>query len=121
MVAAQAAIQVIKCDALVVRASELGEQIMPALKQILLDTCPSLVVDVRGVGLLIGIEFQAEYLAGTFMIELLKRKVIVSHSLNAHRVVRLTPSAVMTDAEVQWLLGAAEEAAVAISERYAQS
>ena len=118
MAAVQAAIHVIKRDNLVARAGELSEQIVPPLRQILVDTCPSLISEVRAVGLLIGIEFQAEHLGGDFMMELLKRKVLVSHSLNAHRVVRLTPPAILTESECDWLLGAVQEAALELRQRY---
>ena len=87
MAAAQAAISVIVQENLVTRARELGEKLIPAIQQILSDTCPNLVTAVRGLGLLIGIEFRAEYLAGDFMLKLLKQKVIVSYSLTAYSVV----------------------------------
>jgi putrescine aminotransferase len=96
----------------------LGEKILAALKQTLFNTCPNLLSDVRGTGLLIGIEFHTASLAGDFMLELLQRRVIVSHSLNAHRVMRLTPPAVLTEVECDWLLGAIEEAACELKQRY---
>jgi len=118
MAAAQAALEVVKSDGLVVRARELGEKLLPALKQTLFNTCPHLLTDVRGTGLLIGIEFNTASLAGEFMLELLQRKVIVSHSLNAHRVMRLTPPAVLTELECDWLLGAIQETACELKQRY---
>lgn len=117
MAAAQAAIRVIQEEGLVARANELGARLLGALRGVLADACPDLVVDVRGVGLLIGIEFAAEALAGEFMLELLRRRVIASHALNAHRVVRLTPPAVLTDEDCNWLLGAVHEASAALRQR----
>ena len=52
------------------------------------------------------------------MLELLQRKVIVSHSLNAHRVMRLTPSALLTESQYDWLLRAIGEAASELQQRY---
>jgi putrescine aminotransferase len=46
----------------------------------------------------------------------LERGVLVSHSLNAHSVVRLTPPAVMSDQDVDWLLSAATESVLAVEE-----
>ena len=120
MAAVQAAISVIAHENLLTRTRELGEQLIGAIQQILAETCPDLVTAVRGLGLLIGIEFQADHLAGDFMLELLKQKVIVSHSLNAHRVMRLTPSALLTQAQCDWLLHAIREAASALKQ-YAAS
>jgi len=55
------------------------------------------------------------------MFELMKRKVLVSHSLNSHKVMRLTPPAILSDADCDWLLKAFREAAEEINRRYAKS
>jgi putrescine aminotransferase len=120
MAAAQAAIATIAHDGILDRANRLSAQIIPAVRTCLRDACPDLVADVRGLGLLIGIEFRADHLAGDFMLELLRRRVIVSHSLNAHRVVRLTPPAVLTATEVDWLLDAVQAAAGDLRQHYIQ-
>jgi len=78
-------------------------------------------VPVETLGLLIAIEFTAEYYAADFMFELMKRKVLVSHSLNSHKVMRLTPPAILSDADCDWLLKAFREAAEEINRRYAKS
>ena len=115
--AALAAIQVIEDDGLVVRARDLGAALLDRLTTILLETCPDHVRAVRGAGLLIGIEFDSERTAGTFIVELLRRRVVTCHSLNAHRVVRLTPPAILSRDECDWLYGAAEEAARSLRRR----
>jgi putrescine aminotransferase len=76
------------------------------------------LADVRGCGLLLAFEFHQEHFAADFVLELVNRHVIVSTSLNANRVVRLHPAAVMDDADVQWLLGAMRESAAAVEERF---
>jgi putrescine aminotransferase len=60
----------------------------------------SLVSEIRAVGLLIGIEWRTDYMALDFMIEMLDRGVILSHSMNAPRVTRLTPPAILIDSDV---------------------
>lgn len=109
--AAHAAILTIEREGLVARASEVGRTMLEALRGILQNTCPTLVREVRGVGLLIGIEFIAEHVAGDFMFKLLEKHVVVCHSLNAHRVIRLTPPAIITESECRWLFDAAADAA----------
>jgi putrescine aminotransferase len=99
----------------------LGERLLPAIRRLVAEGCPTLVADVRGLGLLIAIEFTAEYYAADFMFELMKRKVLVSHSLNSHKVMRLTPPAILSDADCDWLLKAFREAAEEINRRYAKS
>lgn len=116
-VAARAAIDVIKNNGIVSRAGELGERILLKVKRILSETCPNLVYEVRGVGLLIGIEFEAAHLAADFMFELMRRNVLVSYSLNAQCVIRLTPPALLTESDVDWLTAAVSDSACALSKR----
>lgn len=114
MAAATAAIHAIWEEELVAAAMHLGGQIKAGA------ACPYLVADVRGVGLLIGIELRDEEIAGDLALELLDRRVLVNHSLNAHKVIRLTPPAVLTEAHVSRLLTAFEQAAVALTTRHPQ-
>jgi putrescine aminotransferase len=112
MAAAKAAVETIAAEGLVERSAALGDRIMAGLAP-LVGRC---VVEVRGRGLLIGIEMRDEGTAGSLVLELLERGVLVSHSLNAHSVVRLTPPAVMSDQDVDWLLSAATESVLAVEE-----
>jgi putrescine aminotransferase len=114
---AKASIEVIEREGLVARAAELGGRIMSSIEPILAATGEDVVADVRGVGLLIGIEFADEGLTGEFLFELLERRVLVSNSLNSNRVLRLTPPAVMSDSELDWLVSAVEESADAVAQR----
>jgi putrescine aminotransferase len=116
--AACTTIGIIKQDGLVQRARELGEQLIIEVKRVFMETCPRLVRDVRGLGLLIAIEFEAKHLAADLMIELLKRKVLISWSLNAQRVLRLTPPALLTTTDVALLLAALRDSAQTLNERY---
>ncbi len=72
------------------------------------------VAEVRGAGLLIGIECAVEGLAGELLLELMEAGVIANHSLNSDRVLRLTPPAVLDERERQFLLDAFERAARAV-------
>ncbi|HEX2126181.1 MAG TPA: aminotransferase class III-fold pyridoxal phosphate-dependent enzyme [Thermoleophilaceae bacterium] len=114
MSAAIAALAAIGEERIVDRARELGEKLLAAVREVVENECPELVVEVRGRGLLIGIELVRPDLVGEFTLELLARDVIVNHSLNAHAVLRLTPPAVMTDADVDQLVEALTGAARAI-------
>lgn len=111
MAAASAAIDVIKREDLVGRSARLGETLLGRLRTTLRDICGGLLAEVRGLGLMIGIEFVSEPMAGDFVLRLLQQKVVVSHSLNANRVVRLTPPAILADAECERLFQAVECAA----------
>jgi putrescine aminotransferase len=115
--AAEAAVRVIAQEDLVGTARSLGEFLLAEIRRILLATCAHLVADIRGLGLLIGIELINEHMTGELVMELLDRGVIVNHSLNAHRVLRFTPPAVLTTEDIHWLLTALTDAAAALARR----
>lgn len=118
MAAAHAAVTVIEQEGLVGRARELGDRLLDRIEAVLAPAPGELVTEVRGRGLLIGLEFAAPHLAGDFVLELLARGVIVNHSLNNQRVVRLTPPASMDQPDVDWLLEALEGSAGAVRRRF---
>jgi putrescine aminotransferase len=119
-VVARAAVEVIEREGLVERAAEAGERIMASIVPILERAGKDVVADVRGVGLLIGIEFADEALTGEFLFEMLERRVLVSNSLNSNRVLRLTPPAVISESELEWLVSAVQESAEAVAGRINQ-
>jgi putrescine aminotransferase len=118
MAAAHAAVTAIAEEGIVERTRLLGEYLLDALRALPGMASGGIVADVRGRGLLIGIEFVSEHLAAELVLELLARRVVVNHSLNNQRVVRLTPPAVMTPEDVSWLLDAVESSAQVLSDRY---
>jgi putrescine aminotransferase len=120
MAAVRAAIDTIERERLVPAADRLGRRLLAALDEILKDRCSGLIAAVRGCGLLLGVEFHQAHIAADFIFELLQRKVIVSNSLNANRVARFTPPAVLSESDVSWLLDAVGGAAEALRKRYSQ-
>ena len=62
-----------------------------------------LITEVRGEGLLIGVDFVSADAATEFLIALLDEHVIPSYSLNASNVLRLTPPAILDAADLDWL------------------
>ncbi|MPZ82113.1 MAG: aminotransferase class III-fold pyridoxal phosphate-dependent enzyme [Actinophytocola sp.] len=114
MAAVQGALAAIREDDLVGRASRLGARLLPELRRLCSDVLGDAVAEVRGVGLLIGVDCAVEGLAGELLLELMSAGVIANHSLNSDRVLRLTPPAVLDDREHQFLLDAFEHAARAV-------
>jgi putrescine aminotransferase len=112
--AAAATIAVVRDEDVPARSALLGAEIRARLRGAITDV--GLDVEVRGAGLLIGLDFPATGLAGEFFGELLQRHVLASHSLNADRVVRLTPPVTLSAQDVDWLERAVRESLAAVVE-----
>ena len=118
MSAASAAITALEEDDIIPKAQALGARLLDELQALKQDHAPTVLADVRGRGLLLALDFHEDHFAGDFVLELVNRHVIVSTSLNANRVVRLHPAAIMDEDDIQWLLGAMRESADAVEERF---
>jgi putrescine aminotransferase len=109
--AVTATIGAIESEGLIERARELGPQIRDAAAAAVTAHCPHLVAEVRGQGLLIGVDFVSAEAATEFLIGLLDEHVIASYSLNSGNVLRLTPPAILDAADLHWLARALTSAA----------
>jgi putrescine aminotransferase len=65
---------------------------------------PDLIRDVRGRGLLIGMELSSEGHAGLMMSELIKRGVVVAYTLNNPTIIRLEPPLIIQRKEVDMVI-----------------
>ncbi|MGH7932720.1 MAG: aspartate aminotransferase family protein [Candidatus Binataceae bacterium] len=72
------------------------------------------ISEVRGIGLLIGIEFNEAALARRFVAETIARGVVINWTLNAGRVVRLAPPLTVGVDEIEFALEAMRSALAAI-------
>lgn len=114
MAAVQGSIRAIQEERLVTRAVDLGGRLLPKLTQIARRNIPDQLVEVRGRGLLIGVELVEAGLAGELLIELFNHGVVANHSMNGSAVVRFTPPAILTDADVAFLLDSFDKATRAL-------
>ncbi|MFF0014501.1 aspartate aminotransferase family protein [Streptomyces sp. NPDC005374] len=119
MAAVQGTVRAIREEELVPRARELGARLLPRITEIARRNIPDLIVEVRGQGLLIGVEMVEPGLAGELLIELFNHGVVVNHSMNGSSVVRFTPPAILTDRDVEFLLDSFDKATVDLVRRSA--
>lgn len=98
--AALATIEEITSNNLCQRASQLGERIVSRIKDELLHT--DYVVDVRGAGLMIGIELNEPCLP---LVPIAKSKGILLN-VTADKVIRLLPPLNLSDEECEFLISA---------------
>jgi putrescine aminotransferase len=91
------------------RAAELGAWLMPQLQELRV-MHPELIREVRGKGLMIGLEFAAPGIGGMLMSELFQRRMLAVYTLNNERVIRLIPPLVIELSQLQDALGRLQEA-----------
>ncbi|MFE0046403.1 aspartate aminotransferase family protein [Streptomyces albireticuli] len=115
--AALAAVETIRDEGVVARAARLGERLLTEVREIVAKRAPDLIADVRGRGLLIGVEPVAQRFVGELLLEFMDRGVLVNHSLNASEVLRLTPPACLSEDEIQLFLRVVDESLTAVAGR----
>jgi putrescine aminotransferase len=103
--AALAAMDVLEEGRLVENARERGAQLLAGAKAVAADY-PEAVREVRGLGLLVGVELTNEGYGGWIIPEMLKAGVTAAWTLNLQRVIRLEPPLIVTAAEVDRALAA---------------
>lgn len=118
MAAVRAAVEAIEMDGLVQRSASIGADLLARMREIAGLRCPNLVKEVRGLGLLIGVELETAGLAGALLAELVARHLLVNYSFNASSVVRFTPPAVMSASDVDFLLCAFDGACAELAALY---
>ena len=103
--AALEALAVLRDERLVENARVRGERLLAGARAIAAEY-PSVVRDVRGLGLLVGVELRSEGYGGTIVPEMLRAGVTVAWTLNRQRVIRLEPPLIVTASEVERALEA---------------
>lgn len=98
--AALTAIRVTEKEGLVKAAEEKGAFILGKLKETA-EKYPQVVKEVRGKGLLIGLELTKEGLGGFVMSELIQEGIIAAYTLNNPKVIRVEPPLIIGDSELE--------------------
>lgn len=93
--AAIAAINVILEEGLAERAAQTGSYFMNELKKIQ-SAFPEVIKEIRGRGLMIGIELSKEGIGGLLMSELIAQGVLVAYTLNNPKVIRIEPPLIIS-------------------------
>jgi putrescine aminotransferase len=107
--AALAALEVLEEENLPFRAAQLGETVGQRL-QALAQAYPQVVAQVRGRGLMWGLEATGRGVAAMVMSRLFTRHVLAVYTLNNERVLRFLPALTIPEEDLEWGLGQLEEA-----------
>lgn len=111
--AADMAMTVLAEEGLAENAANMGEYLLKRLQDLMIEY-PDLICDVRGRGLLIGLELPSESWAGLLMSELVKRGVLVAYTLNNPTIIRLEPPLIIQRDEVDMMIERLENALLQI-------
>jgi putrescine aminotransferase len=107
--AALAALDVLVDEDLAANARARGAQLLEGARATMARH-PDVIADVRGAGLLVGVELRSEGYGGSIIPELLKRGVTAAWTLNQQRVIRLEPPLIVSEDEVARALAAFDAA-----------
>lgn len=106
--AAITTINIILEEKLPSRAKELGIYLMNGLNN-LQQKFPHIISQVRGKGLLVGVETAKARISGAIICEMIKRRILVSYMLNNHKVIRVEPPLIIRKEEIDKILIAFKE------------
>jgi putrescine aminotransferase len=110
-----AGLEVLVEEGLAERAAHVGGLLKQGLQDIA-GRHPDTVKEVRGIGLMIGVEMQEDEVGELIVAQLLKRGVCVAYALNNPRVLRFEPPLIIAEAQIQDALTAFDEAVVETEE-----
>ncbi len=106
--AALATINVLLEEDLPARAGLVGARMLEGLRKAV-DEYPDIVVEVRGKGLLMALEFHDDVTGFDFGRRLLDRGILVSGTLVNARVIRIEPPLTITDEQADFVCRSVEE------------
>jgi putrescine aminotransferase len=101
--AASACIEVLTEEHLPARAMVMGTYFVQKL-QALKAEYGQFIVDVRGKGLLIGLEFSSEDVRVLVQEQLFHLGVLVAGTLNANRTIRIEPPLIITESQINFMV-----------------
>ncbi|MEJ2025839.1 MAG: aminotransferase class III-fold pyridoxal phosphate-dependent enzyme, partial [Deltaproteobacteria bacterium] len=102
---ALAAIEYLERNDLPARALSMGKRFMEGLTGIR-EAYPDLIVAVRGKGLMLGVEFPEDSIGPRMVYQLRKNGVITIYTFNNPRIIRIMPTLVISEQEVDFVLDA---------------
>jgi len=111
-----AAIQVMLEEKLPEQAAEKGQFLLKRLNR-LRDMFPRILVDVHGLGLLIGMDFQSDEIGYKVAAGLFKRGVLVAGTLISSRTIRIEPALNISYDQLYIVLEKLEEVMTEIAEQ----
>ncbi len=101
--AAVETIKVIHEENLVEKAAVKGQYFIERLTAVA-DQFPGVIREVRGKGLMIGVELTKEGIGGLLMSELINKGVLVAYTLNNPKVIRIEPPLIISEEAIDQVM-----------------
>ena len=98
-----ATIKAIKEEDLIRRSAETGAYFKAGLEQIQKEF-PEVIAEVRGKGMMLGVELTREGAGGMLMSLMIDKSIIVAYTLNNPKVIRIEPPLIMPKEVVDYVL-----------------
>ena len=114
-VAALAAIEATLEEHLPQRAAELGTMLLSGLGAVA-DKYPGVITEVRGKGLLVGVEFRERDIAALVIAGFAQQHILAAYTLNNPCVIRFEPPLIITREQVARVLDAFDTAVAGVME-----
>ncbi|MCO5296871.1 MAG: aspartate aminotransferase family protein [Fimbriimonadaceae bacterium] len=116
--AALAGIEVLETEGLLANAEAMGSLLRAELANVRA-AHPDLLCDVRGRGLMIGVEFTQDEVGELVVAQMLKRGLCAAYTLNNPRVMRFEPPLIIDEAQVRFAASTFGEALAETAEMLA--
>ncbi|MFO7945867.1 MAG: aminotransferase class III-fold pyridoxal phosphate-dependent enzyme [Armatimonadota bacterium] len=108
--AASAAVDVLIDEDIATQCEQKGQRLLAGIQQVGAEFS-DVIEDVRGRGLLVGVEFVDSDIASLVIAQLIGGQILTAFTLNEPKVVRLEPPACITDDEVDHVIEVFQQAA----------
>lgn len=113
--AAIATLKIIERDGLVQRAGVMGEYFAKGLREVK-SRHEDVIAEVRGAGLMLGVEMREEGFGGSIIYEMARSRVTAVYTLNNQKVIRFEPALIIEKEQIDFALDAFERAVVKTEE-----
>ena len=117
--AALAAVRTIIAEELPARSKTMGERLLKGLSEVAARHAET-IGEVRGRGLMVGLEFREDEVGELVVASLLKRGVCVAYALNNPRVLRFEPPLIIGPEEIDFAVEAVDGAIKETAEMLAE-
>lgn len=110
-----AAVEVIESEGLIERSAAIGAKLKEGLQEVQARH-HDLIKEVRGIGLMVGVEFRYDEIGELTIAQMLKRGMCAAYTLNNARVIRFEPPLIINEDQIAFATEVFENAVAETAE-----